>query len=117
MIDISDGIASDLKHIVKASGVAAHVHLDRLPISEQLVSVANIQDWDALELAIGGGEDYELLFTVAEDKLESIRKEFQTQFDKPLIQIGSMVAGYPEIKWFRSNKEVQLSKTGFNHFQ
>lgn len=117
MMDISDGIASDLKHILKASGVAAHIHLDALPVSQQLVSVANKQGWNATELAVGGGEDYELLFTVAKNEFETIRKEFELMFDASITQIGTIIAETPEIKWFIDNKEVQLSKTGFNHFQ
>ena len=117
IIDISDGIASDLKHVLNASGVSAHIQLDELPLSEQLVSVANKQGWNAIDLAVGGGEDYELLFTVAQDNLHFIQKEFQKKFNKSIFQIGSIMAGIPEIKWFMKNKEVQLSNTGFNHFQ
>lgn len=116
MMDISDGIASDLNHILNASGVATHINLDWLPISEQLASVAEKQGWNAIELAIGGGEDYELLLTVAEDKVESVQKEFHARFGKPIIQIGTITTESPAIRWFNGNKEVQLAKTGFNHF-
>jgi thiamine-monophosphate kinase len=117
MMDISDGIASDLNHILNASSVAANINLDWLPISEQLASVTKKQGWDAIELAVGGGEDYELLLTVAADKLVTIQKEFLTKFNKPLIQIGTIIQKSPCIKWFIGGEEVNINKKGFNHFQ
>lgn len=63
LMDISDGIASDLKHILEASGVGAVIDTDSLPISPELSRVAAEKGWDAYRLAACGGEDYELLFT------------------------------------------------------
>ncbi len=61
MIDISDGISSDLLHILKASGAGAVIYEDRLPLSEELMAYAGRER--ALDIALSGGEDYELLFT------------------------------------------------------
>lgn len=65
MMDISDGIGSDLRHILKASGKSARVDVDRLPLSAQMLEACGKYGWDALHLALDGGEDYELLFTAA----------------------------------------------------
>ena len=65
MMDISDGIASDLRHILEASGVGAEIDIQKLPLSAQLCRVCEKEGWDAEELALEGGEDYELLFTMA----------------------------------------------------
>ena len=65
MMDISDGIGSDLKHILKASGVGAEIDTGKLPLSPALQRVCAREGWDAVALAVSGGEDYELLFTVA----------------------------------------------------
>lgn len=116
MMDISDGIASDLNHILKASSVSARIHLDWLPVSEALTTNASTHGWNALELAAAGGEDYELLVTVAADKLEVIQKEFQERFGYPLTQIGFIEEGNPEISWYYKSDRVQLSQTGFDHF-
>ncbi|MGA1978084.1 MAG: thiamine-phosphate kinase [Bacteroidales bacterium] len=117
MMDISDGIGSDLNHILNSSGVAANINLDWLPISEQLAGVASRQGWDVIELSVGGGEDYELLLTIAADELATIQKEFQKKFKKPIVQIGTIIQKSPCIKWFRSGKEVNINIKGFNHFQ
>lgn len=63
MMDISDGIASDLPHILDASGKGAVIDAGRLPISPELSRLAAEKGWDAYRLAACGGEDYELLFT------------------------------------------------------
>ena len=79
MMDISDGIASDLRHILRASqndgaglqpastgtGLSAEIDLKGLPLSDALVRVCECKNWDPAELAVEGGEDYELLFTMA----------------------------------------------------
>ena len=65
MMDISDGIASDLRHILKASGAGAVIRTQELPLSAELRQVCARQGWDATTLALTGGEDYELLFTMA----------------------------------------------------
>ena len=67
VIDVSDGFAADLGHICDASGVGARVDAGRLP----LVDAAGLpEDLDALELALGGGEDYELCFTIVPERAE-----------------------------------------------
>ena len=65
MMDISDGVASDLRHILKASNVGAVVRTEELPLSAEMRQVCAQQGWDATKLALTGGEDYELLFTMA----------------------------------------------------
>jgi thiamine-monophosphate kinase len=64
MIDISDGLASDLLQIVRASGVGARVYLDKLPIARQTSELAAELHIDPVVAALNGGDDHELLFTV-----------------------------------------------------
>lgn len=64
MVDISDGLASDMLQICRQSGVGAHLYLDRIPIAKQCVDVAEEMSFDAATAALNGGEDYELLFTI-----------------------------------------------------
>lgn len=67
MIDISDGIGSDLRHILKASRKGAEINVNSLPLSDELLRTCRRNGWDPVELAISSGEDYELLFTAAPD--------------------------------------------------
>lgn len=107
MMDISDGIASDLRHILKASGVGAEVDLEKLPISEELKSICTRYGWNALELATGGGEDFELLFTAP--------AEIAQHIDFPIYPIGKIVEG-SELHWLSDGRPCDFESTGYKHF-
>lgn len=107
MMDISDGIASDLRHILKASGVGAKVFLDRMPVSDNLKSVAGRYGLDAMQLAVGGGEDYELLFTAP--------AHIENHLEFPVYQIGEITSG-DSLVWVDKNHVVDWDISGFKHF-
>ncbi len=117
MMDVSDGIASDLRHILDSSHVSATILLNQLPLSEALRSTSGKFGWDALEQAASGGEDYQLLVTVAQPEWEKVQEGFQQRFSKPLYPIGEISSGVPQITWLNHGQEVHLSKGGFNHFK
>ena len=110
-IDISDGILSDLRHICKASQVSARVDIGRLPVHETVR--ANFQD-RAEELALTGGEDYELLFTGSARAIERIKAEIRC----PVTSIGKITEGEPgKINLFdAAGNPVRVNKTGWIHF-
>ena len=123
MMDISDGIASDLRHILEQTkNIDAEVDLETVPMSSQLIAVAQERGWSAVELATSGGEDYELLFTVAESDFAEINREYQQKFKKPLYCIGKIAekqdanSSIGTIRWRQNGKEVAFMKDGFNHF-
>ena len=64
MIDISDGLASEVMHLCRASNKGARIYLDKLPIAQQTNAMANELNCDPVVAALNGGQDYELLFTV-----------------------------------------------------
>lgn len=70
MIDLSDGISSDLAHVCGMSGVGARIHVDRLPIDDDLRNYFHSDDF--LEMALNGGEDFELLFTVSPENADEV---------------------------------------------
>lgn len=73
MIDISDGLLIDLSHICDESNVGAIIYKDRIPLSDELISVANELDKDPYRFALTGGEDYVLLFTSSRDREDAVR--------------------------------------------
>jgi thiamine-monophosphate kinase len=116
MMDVSDGIASDLRHILEESGVSAIVDRDRLPVSPALREAAERYGWEAEKMAATGGEDYVLLLTVERDSFDELNKDYKTAFDRELIPIGEIVPGEPEIGWRRDGVVQPLDWRGFTHF-
>ena len=74
MMDLSDGLAGDLGHICTASSVGAVIYTGELPIAEDTRMIAGTLGLDAVQLALGGGEDFELMFTLASDTLPEVRR-------------------------------------------
>lgn len=110
-IDISDGLIADLKHICKASQVSARVEIDRVPV--QPAVKANFGD-KALELALSGGEDYELLFTASAEVIAKVKEVVSC----PVTVIGEIVADkVGEVTLVDINgNPFNLRKTGWEHF-
>ncbi len=73
MIDISDGLSSEIMHICKQSKVGCNLYEDKLPLDPQLISTCEEFNIDITTVAINGGEDYELLFTIAIEDFEKIK--------------------------------------------
>ncbi len=116
MIDVSDGIGSDLQHILKASGLKGHINLEQLPMSLELQQQARIYNWNPLELAISGGEDYVLLVTIHPDQFDQTAASFRKHFNRELYPIGHLDRGEPGITYLKDQKEVRDLKEGYQHF-
>lgn len=108
MMDISDGLASDLRHILRSSGVAAEVDFALLPLSAELQEVATAKGWDMRSLAVSAGEDFVLL-VVGDDNLPD-------RVPYPLHRIGRIIEGKPTIVWLDNGKPTNYDKIGFTHF-
>ena len=114
-IDISDGIAKDLRLLCEASGVGAKIHHDLLPISDACYEAANLLNEDPINWAVGGGEDYCLLFTAPKDQAEDIEKTVSTTLNRKLYIIGEIIEkGDIYIDTAKGLKRLKVS--GFNHF-
>jgi len=114
MMDISDGIASDLSRIAESSACGAEVDLQRLPISPEMATVCKANGWDAVDLATGGGEDYGLLCTVAAPAALKLAEEFQDHFHRPLFLIGKITFEKGQVKFLSQGQEKVLK--GWDHF-
>ncbi|MFR9627690.1 MAG: thiamine-phosphate kinase [Rikenellaceae bacterium] len=106
MMDISDGVASDLRHILKASSVGAQIELSQIPHSDSVT----------LQQALCSGEDYELLFTVAAEEAQAIELDYQRHFGKSLYPIGKIVAGDCDILWLQDGTPRDGDFRGFTHY-
>jgi len=113
-IDISDGLAADLGHIVSASAVGAEITLDSIPVRPPL---SGMQEHERLwNLILSSGDDYELCFTVPEARREQM-DAIMNLLEFPLARIGKITAA-EGIRFLQTDgSEYHLPKTGFMHFQ
>lgn len=103
MMDVSDGIASDLKHILKSSNVSAIIDTTKIPLSNTLIEFCNLHNFNQLELSLSIGEDYVLLFTASEN----------VSVNFPIYPIGEIVTGTNNtITYTPQNIDIK----GFTHF-
>ena len=75
MIDISDGLSSEALHLAKSSDVGITIHEDKIPVDYTVMNLANELNINPIFCAINGGEDYELLFTIAQQHYEKLKKD------------------------------------------
>jgi thiamine-monophosphate kinase len=110
-IDISDGLIADLKHICESSKVGARVEVDKIPVAPAVKSDFGER---ALELALTGGEDYELLFTASGEVMDKVK----TKISCPVTLIGKIVAGGPGgvVIVDERGKPIDMAKSGWEHF-
>ncbi len=111
-IDLSDGLASDLVHVLSASRAAARIDLDTLPLSAALCAAAGLDE--RTQLALGGGDDYELCFTVPSER-ELDMLALMSDLHTPVCRIGEVLTG-SGVQWWRGGAQQTLSVTGYNHF-
>ena len=112
-LDISDGLASDLGHILRASGVGADIELSRLPLPEALRQQPEAVRW---QLALAGGDDYELCFTAAPEHQASL-EALAGRAGLSLSPIGRIVAAEPGIVWRYAGRPCPLQLQGWDHFK
>lgn len=117
MIDISDGLASDLTRICEASAVGAKVYASKIPILSLARKVAKLIKKDPLDLALYGGEDYELLFTVSPEKPEVVSNLLYKKLGVKVTMIGEIRKEQEGIKLEDlQGRVVDLQAKGYNHF-
>jgi thiamine-monophosphate kinase len=119
MMDVSDGLAIDLGRLCRESGAAAAVRLADVPVApglELLAKVMNDLDLDPLDLALGGGEDFELMATIPRDSVEPAGQALRERFGTPLTEIGEIREGSGLIAVGEDGSERDLEPKGWDHF-
>lgn len=106
MIDLSDGLASDLRHILTLSHVGARIDVERLPVAAGADTTT----------AVTGGEDYKLLFTVASEALPELCRAFEARFGQQLYPIGTITGDNAgEIVWLDHGNRIMPDWHGYEH--
>ena len=111
MIDISDGLASDMLHICKQSNVGCNIYEEKIPIDHTTYNTALDFNLNPTTCALNGGEDYELLFTINQSDFDKIKNI------KDISVIGNITdknSGYNLIT--KGNSQIQLSAQGWDSF-
>ena len=111
MIDISDGLSSDIMHICKHSDVGAFLEEGKIPIKDESKKLALEFNLDPVTCALNGGEDYELLFTVDPEDLDKIR------FMPDVVIIGEITPATDKLTLHTTGGNIhELKAQGWNHF-
>ena len=117
MMDVSDGIASDIRRILESSEKGAEIILENLPLSQSLRRTSEKYGWNTYETAVGGGEDYCLMLTVSGNGFSGIKQAFEKKFGRPLFNIGRITDKTLNLEFKHGGKSVVFSKCGFDHFK
>ncbi|WP_374667152.1 thiamine-phosphate kinase [Acinetobacter sp.] len=109
MIDVSDGLAQDLGHILQASQVGAEIHLENLPVSAEVAKLEQEKKW---QLALAGGDDYELCFTISPNSHQLL---IQQKLDVNLTIIGQITKKLG-FTYLQNGVDCSIPFHGYQHF-
>lgn len=115
MMDLSDGLATDLPRLLAESGVSATIELARLPIAPAARAVAAALEHDPMAWATGGGEDYELLLTCERGAFERLRSGLAAVAGTALTAVGEVGSG-GGVRWVDADGRDAVVTAGFEHF-
>ncbi|HSV95300.1 MAG TPA: thiamine-phosphate kinase [Spirochaetota bacterium] len=110
MIDVSDGLGSEVRHICEESGVGARIDCEKIPLSSEVVEAAKAVGGDPYDFAMYGGEDFELVFTVPPGKLSRLKEEFSD-----ISVVGAVLPKEEGIFLIKNNERMDIGR-GYDHF-
>ena len=114
MIDISDGLSSDLDHLCRESQAGALIDSSSIPLDDDVKRLCGRRALDALALALHGGEDFELLFTVAPENVSRLPKRVD---GVAISRIGEITDAAGVIRIRERDRIWDLQPQGFSHFK
>jgi thiamine-monophosphate kinase len=113
MMDLSDGLSTDLPRMCAASGVGAEIYAEELPVFPQACE----WDCDPIDLALHGGEDFELLFAVSNAKSRLFEKIYPSTLPG-VTRIGRLTSQVGKIRLVENGKRSRsLANRGYDHFR
>lgn len=111
MIDISDGLSSEILHICKQSNVGCKLYEEKIPLDQQVITTCEEFNINSTTVALSGGEDYELLFTIAQEDFDKIKG------NPSMTIIGFMTEAKDGVNLItRANQQIELTAQGWNSF-
>jgi len=116
MMDVSDGLSTDLGHICRESGVGARVALDRVPVDPAARQVARDLGADPLAWAVAGGEDYELLLTCDPASVPALVEGLRRVTGTALTVVGEIDGLTPGASFVDSSGKSVAMRAGYEHF-
>jgi thiamine-monophosphate kinase len=115
-IDISDGLAADLGHVLNASNLGAKLHLTQLPQASHWPMASQLEPAEQLKLLLAGGDDYELCFSASAADHERI-SQLGLSLGLPLLCVGEMVAERGLVVHGLAGEPLDIQEAGFDHFK
>ncbi len=116
MMDISDGLAGDIRHLCEASGTGVLLWESRLPVSAALRKAASLAARTPAEWALHGGEDYELLVTAPAESVDALQEAVERTGGVPLTAIGEILPASEGISLRRADAVFELKSLAWEHF-
>lgn len=116
MMDISDGLAGDIRHLCEASDVGAILWESELPVSDDLLETASVAGKKPLEWALHGGEDYELLLTTSAESVRALQEIVRRASGAPLTIVGEILPASEGISLKRTEGIIALENLAWDHF-
>ena len=111
MIDISDGLSSELFHISNSSNLGFKIFEEKLPISDEVISISEELNIKYLDAALNGGEEYELLFSLPISVYEKLKLD-----GIEITPLGHFTESNKKVLVLKDGKEINMESKGWNHF-
>jgi thiamine-monophosphate kinase len=116
-IDVSDGLSSDIEHVAKESNVGVHLFTEKIPVSKNLIYFCKQNDFDPVEFAFAGGEDYTLLCTISPEKSDEVARKYLKTFNSPLYPIGEITDPGKMVIIDSAGRAKEFKPIGWDHFK
>jgi thiamine-monophosphate kinase len=110
MIDVSDGLGSEVGHICEESGTGARIDWEKIPLSKETIEAARTLSDEPQQYALYGGEDFELVFTIPQKNIPALKKEFLD-----FTVVGEVLPKEDGIYILKEGRALEMKK-GYDHF-